>query len=242
MYFLINNLPKCKEDKVAKLVALISKTLSQKNLNVADSDIEIPINPDTQETDGVAFVHMANEEQARFGAAIFDGFKLTKNNIFAACPLPDFEKVMQTSETFQMPQSAANLQSLRTPVFDVRREQYIYKSGKNVHVNIFDRNQAVNGQKDEQLAVFESTTDSKPNWSPKGTYLIMIKAEKILFLGGEKMVPIITIPQAKVTHVSMSPCERFVLTYSPKGDAAFSIWNFQLVELIRDFQSEFAEN
>jgi hypothetical protein len=28
MYFLINNLPKCKEDKIAKLVALISKTLS----------------------------------------------------------------------------------------------------------------------------------------------------------------------------------------------------------------------
>jgi uncharacterized protein with WD repeat len=40
----------------------------------------------------------------------------------------------------------------------------------------------------------------------------------------------------------MSPCERYVMTYSPKGDAAFSVWNFQLVELIRDFQAEFAEN
>ena len=62
MYFLINNLPKCKEDKISKLHALISKTLSQKNLNVQDSDIEIPINPATNETDGVAFVRMANEE------------------------------------------------------------------------------------------------------------------------------------------------------------------------------------
>jgi hypothetical protein len=43
---------------------------------------------------------MANEEQARFGAAIFDGFKLTKNNIFASCLLPDFEKVMLTQEQF----------------------------------------------------------------------------------------------------------------------------------------------
>ena len=88
---------------------------------------------------------MANEEQARFGAATFDGFKLTKNNIFATCLLPEFEKIMQTPETFQMPQSAANLQSLRTPVFDVRREQYMYKAGKNVHINKFDRNQASNG-------------------------------------------------------------------------------------------------
>jgi hypothetical protein len=75
----------------------------------------------------------------------------------------------------------------------------MFKSGKNIHINIFDRNQAVNGQKDEQLAVFDSTVDTKPCWSPKGTYLILIKADKVLFLGGEKMVPIITIPQAKVT-------------------------------------------
>jgi hypothetical protein len=27
MYFVINNLPKCKEDKVAKLITLITKTL-----------------------------------------------------------------------------------------------------------------------------------------------------------------------------------------------------------------------
>jgi len=133
---------------------------------------------------------------------------------------------MQTAETFSMPQSAASLQSLRAPVFDVRREQYLYKSGKNVHINYFDKNQAINGQKDEQLAVFESTVDSKPSWSPKGTYLILIKAEKILFLGGENMVPIITIPQSKVMHVSMSPCERYVLTYSPKGDSQFTVWNF----------------
>ena len=242
MYFLINNLPKCTQDKVPKLIALILKTLNQKSLKVEESDIQIPINTATNETDGVAFVKMANEEQARFGASIFDGFKLTKNNIFAACLLSEFDKVMQTSETFQLPQSAANLQSLRTPVFDVRREHYMFKSGKNIHINIFDRNQAVNGQKDEQLAVFDSTVDTKPCWSPKGTYLILIKADKVLFLGGEKMVPIITIPQAKVTQVHMSPCERYVLTYSPKGDAAFSIWNFQLVELIRDFQAEAGED
>lgn len=76
---------------------------------------------------------------------MFDGFKLTKNNIFASCLLPDFEKVMQTAETFSMPQSAASLQSLRAPLFDLRREQYMYKSGKNVHINFFDRNQAMNG-------------------------------------------------------------------------------------------------
>lgn len=49
------------------------------------------------------------------------------------------------------------------------------------------------------------------------------------------MIPIITLPQAKVQHVNMSPCERYVLTYSPMADVAFTVWNFQLVEIIREF-------
>ena len=56
------------------------------------------------------------------------------------------------------------------------------------------------------------------------------------------MAPIITIPQSKVTHVLMSPCERYVLTYSPKGDAQFTVWNFSLVEQIREFMAEKGEN
>lgn len=39
MYFLINNLPKCTQDKVPKLLALILKTLTQKSLKVEESDI-----------------------------------------------------------------------------------------------------------------------------------------------------------------------------------------------------------
>jgi hypothetical protein len=99
----INNLPKCKEDKLPKLLTLIETSLKKKNLMVKPGDIDIPINPATQETDGVAFVKLSNEENARLGVSIFDGFKLTKNNIFAACLLPEFEKVMQTNEQFEMP-------------------------------------------------------------------------------------------------------------------------------------------
>ena len=36
MYFLINNLPKCKEEKVQKLVALILKTLTTKGLKIEE--------------------------------------------------------------------------------------------------------------------------------------------------------------------------------------------------------------
>ncbi len=94
-YFVINNLPKCKEDKLPKLITLIETSLKKKNLKIEPADIDIPINPKTEETDGVAFVKMQNEDQARQGVLVFDGFKLTKNNVFASCLLPEFEKIMQ---------------------------------------------------------------------------------------------------------------------------------------------------
>ena len=64
-YFVINNLPKCKEEKLPKLITLIETSLKKKNLKVDPADIDIPINPATSESDGVAFVKMSNEENAR---------------------------------------------------------------------------------------------------------------------------------------------------------------------------------
>jgi translation initiation factor 3 subunit B len=64
-YFVINNLPKCKEEKLPKLITLIETSLKKKNLKVEPADIDIPINPATSESDGVAFVKMSNEENAR---------------------------------------------------------------------------------------------------------------------------------------------------------------------------------
>lgn len=56
------------------------------------------------------------------------------------------------------------------------------------------------------------------------------------------MVPIITIPEAKVELVHMSPCERYVLTYAPMTKTPYVIWNFQLVEQIRDFDQKQGED
>ena len=74
--------------------AIVIKTFKSKNIIVSEDDIDIPMNPETKKTDGVAFIKMSSEENARIGVSIFDGFALTKKNIFAACLLPEFEKVM----------------------------------------------------------------------------------------------------------------------------------------------------
>jgi len=55
-YFVINNLPKCEEAKVSKLKGLIMKTTTKQNLNVTEENIDIPVDPATNQTYGVAFI------------------------------------------------------------------------------------------------------------------------------------------------------------------------------------------
>ena len=141
-----------------------------------------------------------------------------------------------------MPQAAANLTDLRAPIFDVKREQYFYTRGKNVTINAFDKTQAMNGQEDETVSMLEGAADKPVKWSPQGTYLISIKPDKVVFLGGQDMVPIITIPQAKVTDLKMSPCEQYVLTFSPMANVAFTVWNFKMVEVLRELPISDGEN
>ena len=130
-YFVINNLPICPEAKVPMLFALIKKVFSKREIEVTDDAIDIQLNPETNETFGVAFIKMGNEEQARFGASIFDNFPLGGKHL-ATCLMPEFGKIMQTKENFEMPQAATNLQDLRAPIFDIKREQYFYKTGKTI--------------------------------------------------------------------------------------------------------------
>ena len=85
-------------------------------------------------------------------------------------------------------------------------------------------------------------SDKAVSWSPKGTYLIVIKHDKVEFHGGKNLTPIITLPEPKVDHVSMSPCERYVLTYAPQSKTSYVVWNFQLVEQIRDFEQRMGED
>jgi translation initiation factor 3 subunit B len=233
-YFVINNLPKCKAEKIPKLVTLIEATLKKKSLHFDEDAIDIPINGATEETDGVAFVKMRNEEDARLGVTIFDGFKLTKNNIFAACLFPEFEKIMTTAEDFEMPQAAANFEDLRAPIFDIKTEQYLFKSGNSLELKKFQLNQSGS----DSVLSLAKASDKAITFSPMGTYMIVIKSDKVIFMGGKDMIPIITLPQQKVDKVVMSPCEKYVLTFAPLSDVGFTIWDFQMVQVLREFECE----
>jgi hypothetical protein len=140
-YFVISNLPKTEESKVDKLKGILIKALSAKHYKMNSEDIEMPINEETQKTDGVAFVKITNEDNARIGVAIFDGYKMTKKNIFVACLMSEFNKLMETEDSVEVKQ-LPTLKDLRCNILETKSEQYMYQCGKNVWVNNFSASSA----------------------------------------------------------------------------------------------------
>jgi translation initiation factor 3 subunit B len=226
-YFLINNLPKCNEAKSKKLIELLIKLYQKKSYTIDPEKITMPLN-DEGMTEGVAFVVASSEEQAKLGAAIINDYQLDKSHLLSASQITDFEKIMQTSDSVEETASSYSLMDLRDPLLDTKHEHFLYQLGKDVHIKFHDAN--LTSPAECSLIPHTLQSDKNVQWSPKGTYLIIIKHDKVEFHGGKKMMPIITIPEQKVDFVSMSPCERYLLTYAPMSKNPYVIWNFQLVE------------
>jgi len=66
--------------------------------------------------------------------------------------------------------------------------------------------------------------------------MITIKSDRVEFIGGSAMKPILTINEPKVEAVTFSPCERYLMVYQPKNDSPYAVWNFMTCEKIRDFE------
>jgi len=56
------------------------------------------------------------------------------------------------------------------------------------------------------------------------------------------MKSIMIINEPKVESVIFSPCETYLMVYSPKNDNPYAVWNFMTLEKIREFSQELNED
>lgn len=138
-YFLINNLPKCNEAKSKKLIELLIKLYQKKNYTIDPERITMPFDAEGN-TEGVAFIQVNSEEQAKLGAAIINNHQLDKNHLLSACQINEFEKIMQTSDSVEETAASYSLMDLRDPLLDTKHEHFLYQLNKEVHIKFHDPN------------------------------------------------------------------------------------------------------
>ena len=237
----MNGLPKCDEKKTGKLVALLVKLFAKRSYEVTEDAIEFnwDTTVDPKMSTGQAFVTMKSDEQAKIAAALFNGHALDKKHTISACTFPDFTKIMEMSAAKKDKDEETSFLELKHHQLNTTTDAYAYQYGKNVYANNLQGQTKVliSMTEEERFGDIQKfNSDQSFMWSPKGTYMILIKSDKVEFVGGSDMKPILTINEPKVETIIFSPCERYVMVYSPKNDTPYAVWNFQTHEKIREFE------
>jgi hypothetical protein len=119
---IVDGLPRVPADKVDKLSSVVAAHLLLFNVK----DITMPLNEETQKTQGFAFVQLASADDAKRAEKEVTGVSFDDKRKYTVNRMADFDKIMATPETFTPP-PAIDLESwVRNPdCFD----QFVVRHG-----------------------------------------------------------------------------------------------------------------
>nr|XP_002130037.1 eukaryotic translation initiation factor 3 subunit B-like [Ciona intestinalis] len=208
----VDNVPVVGEERLGKLKIVITKIFSKFGKIHSDYYPEFE-----GKTKGYIFIEYEQDKSAKDAVKGADGYKLDKSHAFRVNLFSDFEKYKNVTENWTPPE--------KQPLKDVGNLYYflededcnnqfsvIYEGG--VKTGIF-LNTAAEPSLLEQR---ERWTETYTRWSPKGAYLATFHAKGIALWGGEKFRQIQRFTHPGVQLIDFSPCERYLVTFSPMQD------------------------
>lgn len=240
-YIILNGIPKCDEKKLEKLnQKVLMKLLSKAGSPIEESAIEHMWDDAHEKTVGCCFINFKNEEMAKIAAMKLNGHELDKKHTFSSCTLPDYNKIIENpQDSLDKKAKRTDYLEINAQVLDTKKSQYGIQTGKVLTVKSLMGQTKILHNLDESQRKPDYdpfNSDKQFSWSPRGTYMNVIKADRVDFVGGRAMEPILTIEEPKVDFVKFSPCERYILLYTPLKERPFQIWNFAESTMIRDFE------
>ncbi|KAF3687879.1 Eukaryotic translation initiation factor 3 subunit B [Channa argus] len=233
----VDNVPQVGPERLEKLKNVIHKIFSK------FGKITTEFYPEADGmTKGYIFLEYAAPTQALEAVKNADGYKLDKQHTFRVNLFTDFDKYMNISDEWETPekQPFKDFGNMRHWIEDPDcRDQYsvIYEAGERTAIFSNDAK--------EPLTVEERArwTETYVRWSPKGTYLATFHQRGIALWGGEKFKQIQRFSHQGVSLIDFSPCERYVVTFSPLMDTkedpqAIIIWDILTGQKKRGFHCE----
>ena len=195
-------------------------------------------------TKGYVFLEYGAPLQALEAVKNTDGYKLDKQHTFRVNVLSDLDKYMNISDEWETPekQDFKDFGNMHYWMEDPDcRDQYsvIYGSGESSTTAIF-----TNDSKEPiEAETRKSWTETYVRWSPKGTYLATFHPRGIALWGGKEFKQIQRFRHQGVSLIDFSPCERYVVTFSPLMDTkedpqAIIIWDILTGQKKRGFHCE----
>ncbi|XP_039216505.1 eukaryotic translation initiation factor 3 subunit B, partial [Crotalus tigris] len=233
----VDNVPQVGPDRLEKLKNVIHKFFSK------FGKITNEFYPEADgQTKGYIFLEYMSPTHALDAVKNTDGYKLDKQHTFRVNLFTDFDKYMTISDEWEIPekQPFKDLGNLRYWLEDPDcRDQYsvIFESGDRTTIYWNDVKDPVTIEERPRW------TETYVRWSPKGTYLATFHQRGIALWGGEKFKQIQRFSHQGVQLIDFSPCERYLVTFSPLMDTqddpqAIIIWDILTGQKKRGFHCE----
>ncbi|KAL6082665.1 hypothetical protein STEG23_005865, partial [Scotinomys teguina] len=233
----VDNVPQVGPDRLEKLKNVIHKIFSKFGKIINDYYPE-----EDGKTKGYIFLEYASPAHAVDAVKNADGYKLDKQHTFRVNLFTDFDKYMTISDEWDIPekQPFKDLGNLRYWLEEAEcRDQYsvIFESGDRTSIFWNDVKDPVSIEERARW------TETYVRWSPKGTYLATFHQRGIALWGGEKFKQIQRFSHQGVQLIDFSPCERYLVTFSPLMDTqddpqAIIIWDILTGHKKRGFHCE----
>jgi len=194
-------------------------------------------------TKGYIFLEFSNHANALEAVKSTNNYKLDKQHTFIVNLFSDFEKYLNISDEWEAPKPApyrdqGNLRSWLQEADGCDQFAVIHKGGEEVSVYSNAAPEPVEVQSRNRW------TETYVKWSPLGTYLATFHTRGIALWGGDDFHQITKFSHADVEFIEFSPCEKYIVTFSPKTSnvtedpTAIIVWDCRTGAKKRAFHSE----
>nr|XP_039256545.1 eukaryotic translation initiation factor 3 subunit B-like [Styela clava] len=205
----VDNIPVVGESRIEKLKSVLTKIFSK------FGPIQSEHFPQQNgQTKGYIFIEYTRPEDALEAVKKADGYKLDKAHTFKVNLFNDIEKfdnieVTQKSAEKQEFKDMGNLHYYLEEEDCNDQFSIIYEGGDKTAIFLNTHTEPA------LLEERKRWTETYTRWSPQGTYLATFHQKGIALWGGENFKQIQRFAHQGVHLIDFSPCERYLVTFSP---------------------------
>ncbi|XP_072044108.1 eukaryotic translation initiation factor 3 subunit B-like [Amphiura filiformis] len=233
----VDNIPQVGNDRLPKLKNVVRKIFSKFGQITTEHYPE-----EGAKTKGFCFLEFSSQANAIEAAKQMNGYKLDKLHTFAVNLFSDFDKYSSIPDKWETPEiqpykDHGNLKNWLQQADCQDQYCVIFNAGETTAI--------FSNTPTEALVVEERKrwTETYVRWSPQGTYLATLHQKGIALWGGEKFQQIRRFAHTGVQLIDFSPCERYLVTFSPLIDTreepqAIIIWDIRTGAKRRGFHCE----
>ncbi|KAF5284392.1 hypothetical protein FQA39_LY17067 [Lamprigera yunnana] len=235
----VDGVPTVGPDRLEKLQSVINKIFSKFG-NIVN--VHYPTN-EKGHTKGFIFLEYSSPVHAQEAVKMTNNYKLDKQYTLLVNLFTDFSKYEKIPDIWKPPepqtyegQSDLYYYLLEPDAYD----QFCVVTAQGQSVQVWQ-----NTQPDPTLIEDrQNWTQTYVKWSPLGTFFTTFHKQGVALWGGSNSTQYKRFSHSAVQFIDYSPCEKYIITYSPQGDVhtpdqkRIIIWDIRTGQEKRCFNPE----